>query len=99
MNRRSQGLIVFVKSALIVGVTMGGLSVASQLEAKRAAPGASAPVRKPVDVRGNGKHEGQHDDRCDTDQDCRAASPPLTCQAAGDQKVCRLKPGTILPPT
>lgn len=99
MNRRAQGLFAFVRSALIVGFALGILSDSSRLEAKPMPPGASNPVREPADVRGNGKHEGQRNDRCDTDQDCRQGAPALTCQSVGDRKECRIKPGTIMPPT
>jgi hypothetical protein len=99
MIRSSQGLAAFGKSALIVGFAWGALSDSSLVEAKRAPPSMQVPERAPVDARGNGKHEGQRNDRCETDQDCSQRSPPLTCQAAGDQKVCRIKPGTIMPPT
>lgn len=99
MIRESQGLAVLFKRALMVGVVLAALPVSNQVEAKRDPSSANVRPRQPVDARGNGKHEGQLNDRCETDQDCRDRSPPLTCQAAADQKVCRIKPGTILPPT
>jgi hypothetical protein len=99
MSHRSQGIAAFVKSVLIVGVALGGLSGSGRVEAKRAPPSANVPERQPVDARGNGKNEGQRNDRCETDQDCSQRAPTLTCQPVGDQKVCRIKPGTIMPPT
>jgi hypothetical protein len=99
MIRRSWGLVALVKSALIVGIALGVLPDSGRAEARRAPPSAEFPERKPVDARGNGKHEGQNSDRCTTDQDCSLGPYALTCQGSGDQKVCRLKPGTVMPPT